>query len=70
MGFPGVPRGFSSEIRVQNEFQHQLVIRLMYYFGKTGINIITDLMGLLLAAIAVEIISGGLSKLLPGLGKG
>ena len=37
--------------------------------GKTGINIISRLMGLLLAAIAVEIIAGGLSKLLPGLVK-
>ena len=37
--------------------------------GKTGINIVTRLMSLLLAAIAVEIIAGGLGKLLPGLVK-
>ena len=37
--------------------------------GKTGINIATRLMGLLLTAIAVEFIAGGLIQLLPGLAK-
>jgi multiple antibiotic resistance protein len=37
--------------------------------GKTGINIATRLMGLLLAAVAVEFIAGGLVQLLPGLAK-
>jgi multiple antibiotic resistance protein len=36
--------------------------------SKTGINIATRLMGLLLAAISVEFIAGGLIRLLPGLG--
>jgi multiple antibiotic resistance protein len=35
--------------------------------GKTGMNIVTRLMGLSLAAVAVEFISGGLAQLLPGL---
>jgi len=35
--------------------------------SKTGINIATRLMGLLLSAIAVEFIAGGLIQLLPGL---
>ncbi len=36
--------------------------------GRVGINIITRLMGLLLAAIAVEFIAGGLRGLFPALG--
>lgn len=35
--------------------------------GKTGINIVTRLLGLVLAAIAVEFITRGLGQLLPGL---
>ncbi|NJD55511.1 MAG: YchE family NAAT transporter [Nitrospirae bacterium] len=35
--------------------------------SRTGINIAVRIMGLLLAAIAIEFISGGLAKLLPGL---
>lgn len=37
--------------------------------GKTGINIATRLMGLLLAAIAVEFMVDGLTELIPALGK-
>lgn len=36
--------------------------------GKTGINIVIRIMGLLLAAVAVEIFAGGIVVLLPGLG--
>jgi multiple antibiotic resistance protein len=36
--------------------------------GKTGINVVTRLMGLLLAAVAVEIFASGIVVLLPGLG--
>lgn len=35
--------------------------------GKTGMNIITRIMGLILAAIGIELIAGGLMNLLPGL---
>jgi multiple antibiotic resistance protein len=35
--------------------------------GRTGINIITRLLGLLLSAIAIEFITTGLVELLPGL---
>ena len=33
--------------------------------GKTGINVMTRLMGLILAALAVEVMADGLSKLFP-----
>jgi multiple antibiotic resistance protein len=36
--------------------------------GKTGINIATRIMGLILAAIAIEFIAGGMRVLFPGLG--
>jgi len=36
-------------------------------FGVTGLNIATRVMGLLLAAIGIQMIAGGLVKLLPGL---
>ena len=37
--------------------------------GKTGINVMTRLMGLMLAALAVEVMSDGLVKLFPALGR-
>ena len=44
----------------------QPIARLL---GKTGINIMTRLMGLILAALAVEVMSEGLIKLFPMLGR-
>jgi len=41
--------------------------RIAKVLGKTGINVMTRLMGLLLAALAVEVMSDGLIKLFPGL---
>src|SRR5450755_954024 len=41
--------------------------RIARALGKTGINVMTRLMGLLLAALAVEVMSDGLIKLFPGL---
>jgi multiple antibiotic resistance protein len=41
--------------------------RIADFLGTTGINIITRLLGLLLAALAVELIATGLTKLFPGL---
>ena len=40
------------------------------FLGKTGINVMTRLMGLILAALAVEVMSDGLVKLFPVLGRG
>ncbi len=40
------------------------------FLGKTGINVMTRLMGLILAALAVEVMSDGLVKLFPILARG
>lgn len=42
--------------------------RIARWLGKTGINVMTRLMGLILAALAVEIMADGLVKLFPVLG--
>ncbi len=42
--------------------------RIGRFMGQTGINVMTRLMGLILAAIAVEVMSDGLIKLFPALG--
>jgi multiple antibiotic resistance protein len=39
--------------------------RIARWLGRTGIDVMTRLMGLILAAVAVEIMSDGLSKLFP-----
>jgi multiple antibiotic resistance protein len=44
--------------------------RIAKALGKTGINVMTRLMGLLLAALAVEVMSDGLIKLFPILAGG
>jgi multiple antibiotic resistance protein len=42
--------------------------RIAKVLGRTGINVMTRLMGLILAAMAVELLADGLSKLFPVLG--
>jgi len=42
--------------------------RIARILGRTGINVMTRLMGLILAAMAVELLSDGLLKLFPALG--
>ena len=39
--------------------------RIARVLGKTGINVMTRLMGLILAALAVEVMAGGLGQLFP-----
>jgi multiple antibiotic resistance protein len=39
--------------------------RIARWLGRTGINVMTRLMGLILAALAVEIMADGLVKLFP-----
>lgn len=48
----------------------RLAVVIQPRLGRTGINIVTRLMGLVLAAIAVEFIVNGLLELFPGLGGG
>ena len=43
--------------------------RIGRFMGQTGINVMTRLMGLILAAIAVEVMADGLLKLFPVLGR-
>ena len=43
--------------------------RIAKVLGRTGINVMTRLMGLILAALAVEVMSDGLIKLFPVLGR-
>ncbi len=42
-----------------------MAYRIARILGKTGINVMTRLMGLILAALAVEVMSDGLTKLFP-----
>jgi multiple antibiotic resistance protein len=42
--------------------------RIARVLGSTGINVMTRLMGLILAAMAVELLADGLTKLFPVLG--
>jgi len=44
-----------------------MAMPLSRLMGKTGINVVTRIMGLLLASIAIEFIAGGLLILFPGL---
>jgi multiple antibiotic resistance protein len=39
--------------------------RIVKVLGRTGINVMTRLMGLMLAAMAVELLADGLVKLFP-----
>ncbi len=59
--------GYGVVIGVSVWISFALSGRIARALGPTGINVMTRIMGLLLAALAIEVMSEGLSKLFPGL---
>ena len=59
--------GYGVVIAVSVWVAFSLSGRIARAIGRTGIHVMTRLMGLLLAALAVEVMSDGLVKLFPGL---
>ncbi len=59
--------GYGVVIGVSVWIAFSLSGRIARAIGKTGINVMTRLMGLILAALAVEVMSDGLVKLFPAL---
>ena len=66
----GVLMGYGLVIGVAVWIAFSLSGRIARVLGKTGINVMTRLMGLLLAALSVEVMSDGLVKLFPILAGG
>ena len=62
--------GYGVVIGVATALCFALADPIARVLGKTGINVMTRLMGLILAALAVEVMAVGLLKLFPGLGLG
>ncbi len=62
--------GYGVVIGVSVWISFSLAGRIARVIGKTGINVMTRLMGLILAALAVEVMSDGLIKLFPVLASG
>ena len=60
--------GYGVVVGVATFVAFSLAERIAKLLGSTGINVMTRLMGLLLAAVAVEIMADGLMKLFPILG--
>lgn len=65
----GLIIGSSLIVALLTWFSLKAAIPVSRKMSRTGINIATRLMGLLLAAISVEFIAGGLAQLLPGLAR-
>ena len=59
--------GYGVVISVATFICFSLAEPIARVLGKTGINVMTRLMGLILAALAVEVMSDGLTKLFPAL---
>lgn len=60
--------GYGVVIALATAFCFALAQPIARVLGKTGIDVMTRLMGLILAALAVEVMSDGLVKLFPALG--
>ncbi|MFB0936100.1 MAG: MarC family protein [Propionivibrio sp.] len=65
----GVLVGYGLFIGVATWLALSAAGRIGRFMGQTGINVMTRLMGLILAAIAVEVMSDGLIKLFPALAR-
>ncbi len=61
--------GYGLVVAVATALCFALAQPIARVLGKTGINVMTRLMGLILAALAVEVMSDGLVKLFPVLGR-
>jgi multiple antibiotic resistance protein len=57
--------GYGVVIALATALCFSLAIPIARILGKTGINVMTRLMGLILAALAVEVMADGLTKLFP-----
>ena len=66
----GMLVGYGVVIGVATAVCFALAHPIARVLGKTGINVMTRLMGLILAALAIEVMTGGLLKLFPILGRG
>jgi len=66
----GVLVGYGIVVAVASALCFALAEPIARVLGKTGINVMTRLMGLILAALAVEVMAEGLHKLFPILGRG
>jgi multiple antibiotic resistance protein len=61
--------GYGVVIAAATALSFTLADPIARVLGKTGINVMTRLMGLILAALAVELMALGLLQLFPGLGR-
>jgi len=61
--------GFGAVIALATAMSFALAGPIARVLGKTGINVMTRLMGLILAALAVEVMSDGLHALFPALAR-
>jgi len=61
--------GYGVVIALATAICFSLAQPIARFLGKTGINVMTRLMGLILAALSVEVMSDGLTKLFPVLAR-